>query len=153
MFKKIDYLTQEIKKVELTIINVRKEIKTLKRRIAGYKGWTKRYRKQKQELLQENKILHGQLSSSIEEAVKAKEQRDTALKELDDLILRIESFQSVCTRFSRITYARKEDIVKEAEKLLFEERIPAEAATRLDKREQPQMFTDPASINRSLLDR
>ena len=33
----IDNVIQEIKRVELTIFNVRKELKTLKRRVAGYK--------------------------------------------------------------------------------------------------------------------
>ncbi len=43
-------ILQEIKRVQNTIFNVQKEIKTLKRRVAAYKGWTKRYRKQQQDL-------------------------------------------------------------------------------------------------------
>ena len=172
MLKKSEDLTQEIKRVELTILNVRKELKTLKRRIGGYKGWTKRYRKQQKQLRQEKSELQQELSStiqekdwaiaelnklklssSVQEALKAKEQRDNAIAELDNLINQIEAYKQVCEKFSKVRYADKTALIREAEKLLFDEEVLIELNTTINEKDNPQMFTDCASVNRSLLDR
>ncbi len=172
MMKKSEDIIQKIKGVELTIVNVRKEIKTLKRRIGGYKGWTKRYRKQQKQLRQENVELQKELSStikerdiaiaqlnkvklstSIEEGIQAKDQRDKAIAELDKLIVQIEKYKEVCQNYSKIRYAKKRDLIKEAENLLFGEEVLEAVTETINEIDNPQMFTDYASINRSLLDR
>lgn len=149
-------ILQEIKQVQNTIFNVQTEIKTLKRRVAGYKGWTKRYRKQKTELIKEKEDLQKkvlQLSSQIEAGQKAKNQRDNAIAELNDLIAKIELFKGACEKADKIRYSDKYYLIKEAENLLFGEEILTRREELLDHRDSPQMFTDRASINRSLLDR
>ena len=149
-------ILQEIQQVQNTIFNVQREIKTLKRRVAGYKGWTKRYRKQKKELIRENEELQNkisQLAYQIEAGQQAKDQRDNAITELNDLIKRIESYKIICEKADKIRYADKNYLIKEAENLLFDEEILTEREEILDYRDSPQMFTDQASINRSLLDR
>ena len=149
-------ILQEIKQVQNTIFDVQKEIKTLKRRVAAYKGWTKRYRKQKKELIQENEALHNKISglaNQIELGTQAKNQRDNAIKEFNELIERIEAFKESCEKADKIRYADKYYLIKEAENLLFDEEILSPKEEILDYRDSSQMFTDPASINRSLLDR
>ena len=149
-------ILQEIKLVQNTIFNVQKEIKTLKRRVAAYKGWTKRYRKQQQDLRQEKEELQKQvtqLSTQIEAGQKAKNQRDNAIAELNNLIAKIELFKVACEKADKIRYADKYYLIKEAENLLFGEEVLTPTEEILDYRDSPQMFTDPASINRSLLDK
>ena len=153
MAKKPDDIIQEIKRIELTIFNVKKELKTLKRRVAAYKGWTKRYRKQQKQLRQDKAELQQQLSCSIQEAIKAKEQRDHAIAELDNLINQIEAYKQVCEKFGKVKYADKISLIKEAEKLLFDEEVLIAINATVNKKDNPQMFTDCASVNRSLLDR
>ena len=68
------YVVGEISRVEETILGVKQEIKTLKNRVRAYKGWTKRYRRQKKELQQANLVI-------------AKE-RDDAKRELQQLQIR-----------------------------------------------------------------
>lgn len=172
MLKQSETLIQELKRVELTIFNVRKELKTLKKRVAGYKGWTKRYRKQQKQLRQEKAELQQQLTSTIQErdlavaelnklklsdsiqaGIKAKEQRDRALAELDILISQIEAYKQVCEKFSRIKYANKNDLIRQAETILFGDTVLQEAQSSINQKDQPQMFTDPASTNRSLLNK
>ena len=50
-----------------------------------------------------------------------------------------------------MTFARKEDLIKEAENLFFE--VPViDNTIDFDRQSQPQMLTDRASICRDLLD-
>lgn len=168
----IDNVIQEIKRVELTIFNVRKELKTLKKRIGGYKGWTKRYRKQQKQLRQDKLELQQELSltiqerdlaiaelnkvklsASVQEGIKAKKQRDIAIAELDNLINQIEAYKKVCKNYSVIRYADKNMLIKEAENILFGEEVLEAVNSTINERDHPQMFTDCASINRSLLDK
>lgn len=170
--KNIENVIQDIKRVELTIFNVRKELKTLKRRVAGYKGWTKRYRNKQKQLLHEKAELQQELSltiqerdkavaelnkiklsSSIQKGIKAKEKRDFALTELDSLITKIEAYKKVCQNYSKVAYADKFALIKEAENILFDEKILDMVTQTMDEKDSPQMFTDCASVNRSLLDR
>ena len=149
-------IRQEIKQIQNTIFNVQKEIKTLKRRVAAYKGWTKRYRKEKQELVKGNEALQNKISAlanQVELGTQAKNQRDVAINELNNLIKRIEAFKKSCEKADKIRYADKYYLIKEAENLLFDEEILSPKEEILDYRDSSQMFTDPASINRSLLDR
>jgi|GEM_PF-3075998 len=162
-------ITQEIRRIETATLNVKKEIKTLKNRVRAYKGWTKRYRKQQQELKQDNLVISKQrdqaleelqdlktkqkkLLISLEEGRQAKELRDQKLSQLDDLIIGIEAFKITCQNFNKMTYASKKDLIKEAENLLFGESILDETV-QFDSKSQSQMFTDQASIGRNLLDR
>ncbi|MGK7892649.1 MAG: hypothetical protein AB4372_03095, partial [Xenococcus sp. (in: cyanobacteria)] len=119
-------ILQEIKQVQNTIFDVQKEIKTLKRKVAAYKGWTKKYRKQKKELIQENEVLHNKISelaNQIELGTQAKNHRDNAIKELNELIERIEAFKESCEKADKIRYADKYYLIKEAENILFDEEI------------------------------
>lgn len=150
-----DSIIKEIKRVECSTLNVRKEVKALKKRVGKYKSWTKRYRKQTEELKQEKEKLKEQVTQlllSIEAGKSAKEQGDKARQELSILIDKIEQYHDICERALKITYADKTYLIKEAEKLLFAEEILVNAI-EIDPKEKPQMFTDPASINRDLLDR
>jgi chromosome segregation ATPase len=165
-------IIKEIEKVEDTIVNVKNELKTLKNRVRAYKGWTKKYRKQQKALNQEvvtlkndNQIVCRQrdrvnqelylkqqeLLKAVEEAKQAKELRDKALSQLDDIIAKIEQYKEVCDRANRITYADKIYLIQAAEKLFFDEKIINLDFPYLDEKEYPQMFTDQASTNRSLL--
>ena len=92
MSQNIDTITQEIKKVELTIFNVRKEIKSTKKKFSDYKKNFKKDRKQK---------------------------RDRTLKELNTLNAKIAAYKQFCEQLSNIESADKDDIIKQAEKLLF----------------------------------
>ena len=156
----------EVLRVKETILGVQQEIQTLKNRVRAYKGWTKRYRRQREELKQANlvvcqerdaaiqqlQIRQEQLLGQIEEARKATELRNTALLQLDDVIERIEQYREICDRYNQMTYARPQDLIREAERLFFEDPV-IEMNVNFDPREQPQMFTDRASIARDLLDR
>ena len=163
------YVVGEISRVEETILGVKQEIKTLKNRVRAYKGWTKKYRQQKKELeqanlaivsekddakreLQQLQIKQRELLEEVKKGINAKEDRDKALLKLDEVISKIEQYREICDRYNKIAFARKEDLIKEAEKLFFDEPIIVDL-TELDRDSQPQMFTDSASVNRYLLDR
>lgn len=166
-------IVKEIQRVENITLGVKEEIKTLKNRVRAYKGWTKRYRKQHKELKQEAIVLKNDniiisqerdtavqelnikqqsLLKAVEEARQAKELRDKALSELDEIIAKIEQYKEICDRANKIIYADKIYLIKEAEKLFFDEEILTKDIN-LNTREYPQMFTDQASIGRSLLDK
>ncbi len=165
-------IIKEIEKVEDTIVNVKNELKTLKNRVRAYKGWTKKYRQQQKALHQkvitlqnDNQIVCQQrdrvnqelylkqqeLLKAVAEAKQAKELRDKALSQLDDIIAKIEQYKEVCDRANKITYADKVYLIQEAEKLFFDEKVINLDPPDLDEKEYPQMFTDQASTNRSLL--
>lgn len=164
-------IIEEIKRIESTIISVQCELKTLKNPVRAYKGWMKRHYRQKKELQQEIRVLkhcntiacqqrdeqsqkvrqkQAALLNAVQEARIAQKSRDKALLELDKVIARIDEFKQACDRINQITYANKADLIKKAEELLFEEEI-IDDELNLDEREYPQMFSDRASINRSLL--
>ncbi len=69
------------------------------------------------------------------------------------MIAKIELFKDACEKADKIRYSDKYYLIKEAENLLFGEEILTRREELLDHRDSPQMFTDQASINRSLLDR
>ena len=48
MFK-VETIISEIKKIENITLDVQQEIRTLKKTIGAYKGWTTKYRKQREE--------------------------------------------------------------------------------------------------------
>ena len=163
-------IVQRISQVEIVTNNVKKELKTLKNRVRAYKGWTKKYRNQQKELKQINlvvcrqrdeavqelqelklKLKQQSLWETIEAAKEAKQQRDEALLQLDEVINKIEQYKKICDRASQIAYADKIYLIKEAEQLLFNEEI-INPELEFDPKSQPQMFTDRASINRNLLD-
>lgn len=159
-------IVQEIRRVELVTQNVKREIKTLKNRVRAYKGWTKRYRQQihglkqdnaaislqRDKALQELQIKQQSLLDAVAEAKQAKEKRDRAILQLDEVIAKIEQYQEICQRANKITYADKTYLIKEAERLFFDEEIISQEI-EFDSQQQPQMLTDRASIGRSLLDR
>ena len=130
-------ITQEICKIEVSFLNIKQEIKTLKNRVRGYKGWTKRYRKQLKELKQDNlavskqrnqaiqelEIKQQRLVETVEEARQAKELRDQAISQLEDVIAKIEQYKEICQKANKISYADKTYLIKEAEKLFFDEEI------------------------------
>ncbi|MEL6988917.1 MAG: hypothetical protein AAGK97_13980 [Bacteroidota bacterium] len=166
---KYQYVIQEVLRVENVALSVREEIKTLKNRVRAYKGWTKRYRQQQQELKQINldviqerddavkayenlQIKQQQLLASFEKAAKAAEERNMALSQLDEMIEKIEKYRAVCERAQKITYANKTYLIKEAENLFFDDPI-IEDNVSFDPQSQSQMLTDRAAVNRSLLDR
>ncbi|MEL6581419.1 MAG: hypothetical protein AAFQ14_16890 [Cyanobacteria bacterium J06621_12] len=171
MFK-YQYVIQEILRVEDVTLSVKQEIKTLKNRVRAYKGWTKRYRRQQQELKQANltvskerdeavveiqnlQIKQQQLLADFRKAAKAAEERDKALAQLDEVIKKIEQYREVCERAQKITYANKTYLIKEAENIFFDDPIINDdhGSDDFDCQSKPQMFTDRAAINRYLLDR
>jgi uncharacterized phage infection (PIP) family protein YhgE len=165
-------IIKKIKKVENTIDNVKSELKTLQNRVRAYKGWTKKYRKQQATLRQEvitlkndNQIVCQQrdranqelnlkqqeLLEAVIEAKQAKELRDKALSQLDNIIAKIEQYKEICERANKITYSDKVYLIQEAEKLFFDETIINLDPPDLDEKEYPQMYTDQASVGRNLL--
>lgn len=165
-------IIKKLEKVEDTIVNVKDELKTLKNRVRAYKGWTKKYRQQQKALNQEvitlkndNQIVCQQrdqanqklylkqqeLLKAVAEAKQAKELRDKALSQLDDIIAKIEQYKEVCDRANKITYADKVYLIQAAEKLFFNEKVINLDPPDIDEKEYPQMFTDQASTNRYLL--
>jgi uncharacterized coiled-coil DUF342 family protein len=168
---KYQNIVQRISQVEIVTLNVKEELKTLKNRVRAYKGWTKKYRNQQKELkqtnlavckqrdeavqeLQELRLKQQSLRETIEAAREAKQQRDDALLQLEEVINKIEQYREICDRASQITYADKIYLIKEAEKLFFDEAIidTENTHSEFDRKLQAQMFTDQASINRNLLD-
>ncbi|MBE9168173.1 hypothetical protein IQ238_11840 [Pleurocapsales cyanobacterium LEGE 06147] len=171
MPNKIDNIIQEIKRLENVTLDVKKEIKILRRRVGAYKGWLTRYRKQKEELKKEASLLKvanrmaceqrdklqrelnlkkEELLRSVQDGKKAKEERDKAIYELDKIIEKIELYKQICKKANKISYSDKTYLIKEAERLFFEEESVNQESELINSRDKPQMFTDPASINRSL---
>jgi hypothetical protein len=161
-------IIQRISEVEIVTLNVKKELKTLKNRVRAYKGWTKKYRNQQKELkqtnlalckqrdeavqeLQELQLKQQSLWETIEVAKEAKQQRDDALLQLEEVINKIEQYREICAQASQIAYTDKIYLIREAERLFFDEEI-INQNIELDRKSQSQMFTDQASINRNLLD-
>ena len=168
-------IIKEIARVENKILGVQSELKTLKNRVRAYKGWTRRYRKQLKSLEQEAIILRNnnryicqekdrltneldikqqELLQAIINAKEAKEDRDLAISQLDAVIFKIEEYRAICEKANKITYADKVYLIKAAEKLFFDDEIInlENDIGNWDSKDKPQMFTDRASINRSLLD-
>ena len=166
-------IIKEITRIKNNIIDVKKELKSVKNSVRAYKGWTKRYRQKQKELQQETIILQKscqiaeqekdraieelnikqqELIKAVAQAKQAKEARDKALVELDEVIAKIEEYRGICDRANKMTYADKVYLIQKAEELFFDEEI-IDRGFNLDSRENPQMFTDSASIGRSLLDR
>lgn len=157
---------QEICRIEVSFLNVKQEIKTLKNRVRGYKGWTKRYRKQLTELKQDNLAVSKQrdqavqeleikqqlLVETVEEARKAKELRDQARSQLEDVIAKIEQYKKICINANKMSYADKIYLIKKAEELFFDEEI-LNFDIEFDSDSKPQMFEDTRSTGRYLLDR
>jgi len=158
----------EVSKVKETIFGVQQEIQTLKNRVRAYKGWTTKYRRQQKELkqtnliirqerdnarreLQELQIRQQELLEAVREGVNAEEDRNRALAQLEEVISRIEQYREICDRYNQMTFARKADLIREAEKLFFDEPV-IDDSIYFDRGSQPQMFTDRASICRDLLD-
>ena len=162
------YVITEVSRVQETIFGVQQEIQTLKYSIRAYKGWTTRYRRRQRELEQANIVLSQQrdearkelqklqirqqeLLKEIREGIDAKEARDRALSKLDEVINKIEQYREICDRYNQMTFARKEDLIREAERLFFD--VPViDDTIDFDYQSQPQMLTDRASICRDLLD-
>lgn len=159
-------ITKEIRRIEVVTLNVKKEIKTLKNRVRAYKGWTKRYRKQQQELKQDNLVVSKErdnavkeleikqqhLLETVEEAKQAKELRDQALLQLDEVINKIEQYKEICKKADKISYADKIYLIKEAEKLFFDEEIIT-TDTEPYHTGKPQLEPGQAAFGRYLLDR
>lgn len=157
--------TKEIRRIETVTLNVKKEIKTLKNRVRAYKGWTKRYRKQQQELKQDNLAISKQrdqaveelaikqqyLLEAVEEAKQAKELRDQALLQLDEVINKIEQYKEICQEANKIAYADKTYLIKEAEKLFFDEEIIT-LDSDFNPSGKPQLESGQAALGRYLLD-
>ena len=162
------YVIGEILRVRETIFGVQQEIQTLKYSIRAYKGWTTKYRRKQRELEQTNLVLSQQrnearrelqelqirqqeLLEALREAGSAKEDRDRALSQLEKVISRIKQYREICDKYNQMTFARKEDLIKEAENLFFD--VPViDDTIDFDRQSQPQMLTDRASICRYLLD-
>ncbi len=135
--KKSQNIIEDIQRIKTNTLNIKREIKTLKNRVRAYKGWTKRYRKQQQELKHTNLVISQQkdeavqelelkqqrLLKTVEEAKQAKELRDKALSQLDEVIAKIKQYKEVCQRATQITYADKIYLIKEAEKLFFDKKL------------------------------
>jgi hypothetical protein len=112
---------------------------------------------QRDEALAELSIKRTELLKSLQEAKQAKQDRDRSINNLDEVIKKLEAYQNVCERVkNKISDSDKSLanlLIKEAERLLFEEETTSTIEIKLDYKENPQMFTDQASINRSLLER
>jgi hypothetical protein len=113
--------------------------------------------KQRDEALEELSIKRSELLKSLQEAKQAKQDRDRSIENLDEVIGKLEAYQKICKKVkNQISDNDKSQAtlsIEEAERLLFEEETKTTIEIQLDNKESPQMFTDPASINRSLLDR
>ena len=161
-------LTKEIRRMEVSFLNVKQEIKILKNRISAYKGWTTKYRRKQEQLKQANLAITQQRNQAIQdlsdlqskqesllkevaEARQAKELRDQALSQLDSIINKIEQYREICIKANKITYADKVYLIREAEKLFFDEEIVT-IDLKFNSNSKPQMFEDQASIGRYLLD-
>jgi hypothetical protein len=110
--------------------------------------------KQRDDALAELSTKKAELLHSLQEARKAKIDRDLAIQNLDDVIKNLEAYQNICQEIKNKIYIGEQDfttvLIEKAETLLFKEEI---IEVIFNEVEQPQMFTDTASINRSLLDR
>ena len=89
---------------------------------------------------------------TIEEAKQAKESRDSVISELDKIIEKIEQYKKICDNANQMTYADKKYLITKAEELFFDEEVLTIDCT-ITRKDNPQMFTDIASIGRSLLEK
>ena len=165
MSQEVDYALQEIQRLQNTIHEAKQEFKKLKRSLGGYKGWLTRYRKEKKELkfvnnlvckqrdeaLDELSLKQVELLKSLQEGQQAKKDRDKAIAKLDGVITKLEKYRKMCERAREIKDKDSDYLLREAERLFFQDEFEIEI--KLNERDNPQMFTDQASINRSLLDR
>lgn len=112
---------------------------------------------QRDEALLELSTKRAALLQSLQEAQEAKYDRDRAIDNLDEVIDKLEAYKIICERVKNLIPESDRSLtswlIQKADKLLFEEEITNTIEIELDCRENPQMFTDRASINRSLLDR
>ncbi|BAZ46246.1 hypothetical protein NIES4102_32760 [Chondrocystis sp. NIES-4102] len=112
---------------------------------------------QRDQALQELSIKREELLKSLQEAKIAKKDRDISLSNLDEVISKLEAYQNICQEVkSKISQGKRVDadlLIEYAERLLFEEELGSTSERKLDYLENSYMFTDQASINRSLLDR
>lgn len=155
-------ITQEICRIEVSFLNVKQEIKTLKNRVRGYKRYRKQLKelkqdnlavsKQRDQAIQELEIKQQRLVETVEEARQAKELRDQAISQLEDVIAKIEQYKEICINANKMSYADKIYLIKEAEKLFFDEEI-LNFDVEFDSESKPQMFEDTRSTGRYLLDR
>jgi chromosome segregation ATPase len=175
-------IIQEIEKVKDNFIGVKDELNTLKNRVRAYKGWTEKYRQKKKKLEQEviilknaNKLIsrenqklyskQQELLDAVAEGILAVKDRDRELKKLNEVIAKIEKLNEkiakiekheiFCDRVNRTTDKDKCHLIREFEKLFFEEEetIPIiNQDLKINPQDKPWMFTDQASIGRSLLD-
>ncbi len=165
MSQEVDYALKEIKRLQDIIYDAKQDFKKLKRSLGGYKGWLTRYRKETKELkyvnnlvckqrdeaLNELSLKQAELLKSLQEGQQAKKDRDKAISKLDEVIIKLEKYKTICEKARESNDENSDYLLREAEKLFFQDEIEIEI--KLNDRDSPQMFTDPASINRSLLDR
>ncbi|MGL5808022.1 MAG: hypothetical protein ACRC2R_01945 [Xenococcaceae cyanobacterium] len=113
--------------------------------------------KQRDEALKELSVKRAELLKSLQEAKQAKQERDRSINNLDEVIIKLEAYQKVCEKvknqISDNDRSLASELIKKAEKLLFEDETTSQIEIELDPKHSPQMFTNSASINRSLLDR
>ncbi len=126
-------IIKKIDKFKDNFIGIKGTLKTLENRVNTLNL------KRQQELLK-----------NVVEATQAKEDRDRALSKLDVTSTNIDEFKEVCYRYNKKTDANKVDLIQEAERLLFDEEI-INKNWEIDPQKN-WMFTDQASIGRSLLD-
>ena len=111
---------------------------------------------QRDQALQELSFKRAELLKSLQEAKIAKKDRDISISNLDEVISKLEAYQNICQQVkSKISNGKRVDadlLIEYAERLLFQEDTES-TSERLDYFENSYMFTDQASINRSLLDR
>lgn len=165
MSQELDYAFQEINRLQCIVLEAKKDFEKLKRSLAGYKGWRTRYKRKNEELkfvnnlvckqrdqaLKELSLKQVELLKSLQEGQQAKKDRDKAISKLDEIITKLEKYQRICETKRENDTQGSDYLLQEAERLFFREEIEIEI--KLDRRDSPQMFTDRASINRSLLDR
>lgn len=163
MSQEVDYALKEIKRLQYIVDEAKLDFKKLKRSLGGYKGWLTRYRREKKELkyvnnlvckqrdkaLDELSVKQVELLQSLREGQQAKKERDQAISKLDEVIIKLERYKNICDRARENGDRDSDYLLIEAERLFFQ----SEIEIKLDRQDSPQMFTDRASINRSLLDR
>ncbi|MGL5938962.1 MAG: hypothetical protein ACRC2S_01025 [Waterburya sp.] len=106
------------------------------------------------------KVEVGELKKHLKDAKQAKENIEYIFDRYDEEIRNIqkkrEAYQDIC---QRVKNEISDDelfanlLIREAERLLFEEEEILTIEIQINSNDSPQMFTDLASINRSLLDR
>ena len=165
MSQELDCALKKINRLQNVIYEAKEDFKKLKRSVAGYKGWLTRYKKetkalkftnnlvctQRDEALAQLSLKQVELLKSVHEGKQAKKDRDRAIAKLDVVISKLETYKNICARAREMDNQDSDYLLREAERLFFQDEIEIEI--KLDPKDNPQMFTDPASINRSLLDK